>query len=55
MPARSDLDQTVVSMRTRLLNNMVAETLSDRNKISLAEDQSPRLVNDEDTCKVEQC
>ena len=31
----ADLDDTVVSTRTRLLNNMVAETLSDRNKISL--------------------
>ena len=29
---------------------MVAETLSDRNKISLMEDGSPRIVNDEDEC-----
>mmetsp|Transcript_41444 Transcript_41444/g.54532 ORF Transcript_41444/g.54532 Transcript_41444/m.54532 type:complete len:84 (-) Transcript_41444:680-931(-) len=31
---------------------MVAETLSDRNKISLMEDAtSPRMVNEEDECK----
>ena len=43
-------DTTVVSTRTRILNNMVAETLSDRNKLSLMEDGSPRLINDEDVC-----
>lgn len=42
-------------MRSRLLNNMVAETLSDRNKISLIEDGSPRIVNEEETCKEAEC
>ncbi len=31
------------SARTRLLNNMVAETVSDRHKISLIEEGSPRI------------
>ena len=44
-----------VSTRTRILNNMVGETLSDRNKLSLMEDGSPRLVNDEDACSEAQC
>jgi len=34
---------------------MNGETLSDRNKISLMEESSPRIVNDEETCKVRQC
>lgn len=34
---------------------MVGETLSDRNKISLMEDCSPRLVNDEDACLEAEC
>ena len=44
-----------VSTRTRILNNMVGETLSDRNKLSLMEDGSPRLVNDEDACPEVAC
>ena len=36
------------SARTRLLNNMVAETVSDRHKISLLEDTSPIIQYEED-------
>ena len=35
---------------------MVAETLSDRNKISLIEESnSPRIINEEDTCQEVMC
>lgn len=46
---------TVVSAGTRLLDHMVAEEVSDRHKISLVEDNSPRIVHEEDMCKVDQC
>ena len=46
---------TVVSARTRLLDHMVAEEVSDRHKISLVEDNSPRIMHEEDMCKLEQC
>ncbi len=45
----------MVSTRTRLLNNIAGETLSDRHKISLMEETSPRIINDEESCKVKQC
>ena len=38
----------VPSAGTRLLNNMVAETVSDRHKISLIEDSSPIIQYEED-------
>ena len=46
---------TVLSARTRLLDNMVAEELSDRHKISLVEDNSPRIIHEEDQCKQDKC
>ena len=45
----------MLSARSRLLNNMVAETVSDRHKISLIEDLSPRIQHDEDNCRDEKC
>ena len=34
---------------------MVAEEVSDRHKISLVEDNSPRIHHEEDECKMDQC
>jgi hypothetical protein len=38
----------------RLLNNMVGEAVSDRHKLSLADDTS-LIVNDEDNCQEAHC
>ena len=46
--ALSDVDYPTTS--SRLHNNMVGEAISDRYKLSLAEDSS-RICNDEDTCQ----
>ena len=39
---------TMISAGTRLLDNMVAEEVSDRHKLSLVEDNSPRIIHEED-------
>ena len=46
---------TVLSARTRLIDNMAAEEVSDRHKISLVEDDSPRIVHEENQCQVDEC
>ena len=48
-------DSALVSARTRLIDNMVAETVSDMHQISLMEDASPRIVHEEDKCQVDDC
>ena len=48
-------DSALVSARTRLIDNMVAETVSDMHQISLMEDASPRIVHEEDKCQVTDC
>jgi len=54
-PLNADIEHAVISTSSRLLNNMVADTLSDRNKISLMEDSSPRIVNDDQVCSDQKC
>ena len=44
------MNQTVLSAKDRLLNNMIAEQFSDRHMISLMEDSSPRIVLEEEDC-----
>ena len=39
-----------MSARTRLIDNMVAETVSDMHQISLMDDASPRIDHEDDDC-----
>ena len=48
--SKSAEQQASLSAATRLLNNIVGETVSDRHKISLMEDNSPRIAIEEDSC-----
>ena len=54
-PTKQMNNTTVLSACTRLLDNMVAEEVSDRHKISLVEDNSPRIIHEEDQCKLDKC
>lgn len=54
MKSISKADSNYPTTEARLLSNMVGETVSDRHKISLAEDSS-RIYNEEDDCKEAPC